>query len=80
MNTTKALTLVDFENEWTDENSSYFVGDISEAIINVNQLIDLCREKGYRIIFTTHVELDSDGEFVQGSKNKELRVLLLAGY
>jgi nicotinamidase-related amidase len=26
----KALILVDVENEWADESSEYFVGDVSE--------------------------------------------------
>ena len=28
----KALILVDYENEWTNKNSDYYVGDISEVI------------------------------------------------
>ncbi|EKE10863.1 MAG: isochorismatase hydrolase [uncultured bacterium] len=68
----KALILVDFENEWIDKNSDYFVGDVSQLVEKTNKLIDHCRKDGYKIIFTTHVEKDSDGEFAPGSKNVEI--------
>jgi len=56
----KALILVDFEKEWMDKDSDYFVGDISEVIEKTNKLIDYCRGKEYKIIFTQHIEKDSD--------------------
>jgi nicotinamidase-related amidase len=68
----KALILVDFENEWLDKKSDYFIGDISEVLKRTNQLIDFCRKKGYKIIFTTHIEKDSDSEFRENSKNTEV--------
>jgi nicotinamidase-related amidase len=70
--TTKALILVDFEKEWTDKSSDYFVGDISELIKKTNKLIDYCRKNDYKIIFTTHVEKDSDEAFAPNSKNVEI--------
>ncbi len=68
----KALILVDFEKEWTDENSDYFVGDISELIEKTNRLIEYCRKNNYKIIFTVHVEKDSDQEFAPNSKNVQI--------
>jgi len=68
----KALILVDFEKEWTDKDSDYFVGNISNTIQRTNELIDTCRARGYKIIFTTHVEKDSDDAFVENSKNVEI--------
>jgi len=68
----KALILVDFENEWTDKSSDYFVGDISDLIKKTNKLIDFCRAKGYKIIFTTHIEKGSDSVFAENSKNVEI--------
>lgn len=65
----KALILVDFENEWIDENSDYYIGDVSKLIENTNRLIDFCRRQAYKIIFIAHVEADSDGAFAPGSKN-----------
>ena len=70
--TSKALILVDFENEWTDKNSDYFVGDISELIEKTNKLIDYCRKNNYKIIFTTHIEKDSNDAFAPNSKNVEI--------
>jgi nicotinamidase-related amidase len=69
---TKALILVDLENEWTNKNSDYFVGDISELIKKTNKLLDYCRKKNHKIIFTTHIEKDSDEAFAENSKNVEI--------
>lgn len=68
----KALVLVDFENEWTDKKSEYYLGDISLTVDKTNQLIDFCRKKGYKIIFTVHVEKDSGGAFAENSRNVEI--------
>jgi nicotinamidase-related amidase len=68
----KALILVDLENEWTDKNSDYFVGDISELIKKTNSLLDYCRKNNYKIIFTTHIEKDSETIFAENSKNVEI--------
>jgi len=70
--TSKALILVDFEKEWTDKSSDYFVGDISKLIEKTNKLIDYCRKNNYKIIFTTHIEKDSDEAFAENSKNIEI--------
>ena len=70
--TSKALILIDFENEWTDKSSDYFVGDISDLIKKTNKLIDFCRKNNYKIIFTTHIEKDSDSAFASNSKNVEI--------
>jgi len=70
--TSKALILIDFENEWTDKSSDYFVGDVSDLIKKANKLIDFCRKNSYKIIFTTHVEKDSDSAFAPNSKNVEI--------
>jgi nicotinamidase-related amidase len=68
----KALILVDFEKEWIDKSSDYFVGDISQLIIKTNKLIDFCRKNDYKIIFTRHVEKDSEEAFAPNSKNVEI--------
>ena len=69
---TKALILVDFEKEWIDKNSEYFVGDTTKLIENTNKLIDFCRKNNYKIIFTTHIEEDSNEAFAPNSKNIEI--------
>jgi len=70
--TSKALILVDFEKEWTDKSSDYFVGDISDVVEKTNKLIDFCRKNNYKIIFTTHIEKDSDEAFAENSENVEI--------
>jgi len=67
----KALILVDFEKEWVDQKSNYFVGNISPVIKKVNRLIKFCRQQQYKIIFTKHIEKDSLNAFTKGSKNVE---------
>src|SRR3989344_6937982 len=62
--TSKALILVDFEKEWTDK--------ISDVVEKTNKLIDYCRKNDYKIIFTTHIEKDSDEAFAENSENVEI--------
>ena len=54
-----ALVLIDFQSEWINPESEYYVGDIQEALGKVNYLIDHCRARGYKIIWTKHREPDS---------------------
>ena len=68
----KALLLIDFQNEWIDKNSEYFVGDISDTIKKTNKLIDHCRKQNYKIIFTRHIEPESTKEFAPKSSGVEL--------
>ena len=57
--TETALVLIDFQQEWTNPESEYYVGDIKEVIVKVNYLIEHCRTREYKIIFTQHREIDS---------------------
>ena len=50
-----ALVLVDFQKEWTNPESDDFLGDIKQLVQRTNKLIDFCRKKGCKIIFTRHV-------------------------
>ena len=68
----KALILIDFEHEWVDRTSEYYVGDISTALRKTNQLIDFCRKKKYKIIFTRHVEKSVAGAFAKNSTGVEI--------
>ncbi|OWK27011.1 MAG: hypothetical protein US76_01180 [Parcubacteria group bacterium GW2011_GWA2_38_13b] len=68
---TKALLIVDWEKEWTDTKSDYFVGDLANATVKINKLIAFCRAGGYKIIFIKHVERGSEDAFVENSKNVE---------
>jgi nicotinamidase-related amidase len=68
----KALILVDLENEWLDKKSDYFVGDISKMLKRTNRLIDRCRARKYKIIFITHIEKGSDSAFAPDSPDVEI--------
>ncbi len=70
--TSKALILVDFQKEWTDKSSDYFLGNISVLIKKTNKLIDFCRKNNYKIIFTKHIERDSDEAFAENSENVKI--------
>ena len=63
-----ALVLIDYQTERTNPNSEYYVGNIQEVIGKVNYLIDHCRVRGYKIIFTKHREIDSLEYFWPESK------------
>ena len=67
----KALLLVDLENEWLDKKSDYFVGDISLMLGRTNRLIDTCRRRGYKVIFITHIE-KTGSAFAPNSKNVQI--------
>jgi ureidoacrylate peracid hydrolase len=68
----KALILVDFENEWIDPKSAEYIGDISKVIKKTNSLLTFCRKKDFRIIFTRHVEKDSKGVWSEKSSGTKL--------
>lgn len=57
--TATALVLIDFQQEWTNPESEYYVGDVQEVVAKVNYLIDHCRTREYKIILTKHREIDS---------------------
>ena len=57
--TATALVLIDFQQEWINPESEYYIGDIQDVITKVNYLIDHCRTRGFKIIFTKHREIDS---------------------
>ncbi|OIO45496.1 MAG: hypothetical protein AUJ28_04040 [Parcubacteria group bacterium CG1_02_37_51] len=69
---TKTLIIVDFQKEWQDKDSDYFVGDLSKLLNKTNQLIDYCRQEKYQIIFIKHVEKGSTTAFVENFQNTEL--------
>ncbi|MFH0808522.1 MAG: isochorismatase family cysteine hydrolase [archaeon] len=70
--TSKALILVDFENEWVDENSEEYVGDISGTIRKTNRLVDFCREKDWKIIWTRHVDKNSNDAWSEDSNGTQI--------
>lgn len=63
-----ALVLVDFQEERTDPDSEYYLWNISPTIQKVNFLIDYCRSREYKIIFTKHNEPGSIKDFWLNSR------------
>ncbi|MBD3252777.1 isochorismatase family protein [Candidatus Pacearchaeota archaeon] len=68
----KALIVIDFQKEWIDGNSEEYVGKIDEVIERVNNLINYSRENNYKIIFTKHLEKDSEDAWSEGSEGVKL--------
>ncbi|NMC36021.1 cysteine hydrolase [Candidatus Beckwithbacteria bacterium] len=71
-----ALILIDFQEQWLDPKSDYFVGDIAKILEKVNRLIQFARKQGLKIIFTRHIEQDSKTDFAPNSKGVEIISLL----
>lgn len=68
----KALILVDLENEWLDKESDNYASGLKETIPAINRLIDYCRSNHHKIIFIRHIEKDSDGAFSDRTKSSEI--------
>jgi nicotinamidase-related amidase len=58
-----ALVLIDYQTEWRNPESEYYVGDLVDIVSKVNFLIDFCKARKYKIIFTKHVEPDAPEYF-----------------
>ncbi|MEM3278209.1 MAG: isochorismatase family cysteine hydrolase [Thermoplasmata archaeon] len=68
----KCLLLIDFEEEWQNRDSKYYLGDFSDRLKNARRLLDAFREKDLMVIFTKHITPDSKTSFVPGSKNVKI--------
>lgn len=71
----KALLIIDWEKEWIDPSSEYYIGsNLSTETERMNQLISKCREQGYKMIFIKHIEPEGEAfitnhtstEFIDG--------------
>jgi nicotinamidase-related amidase len=68
----KALLVVDWEKEWIDPESDYYIGnDLSVETKRINKLIDWARKKNFKIIFMRHLEREENA-FKEGTKGAEL--------
>lgn len=57
----KALIIIDWEKEWINQNSDYYIGsNLEKETQNINQLISYARQNKYRIIFVKHIELEGN--------------------
>lgn len=68
----KTLIIIDYENEWVEPNSKYYVGNISDQISKLRELVQFCRKKGFPIIFTRHIEPESKEAFVPGTSKVDI--------
>jgi nicotinamidase-related amidase len=67
----KSLIIVDWEKEWINVNSEYYIGsDLNEYTNRINRLIDISRSKNFKIIFIKHLEQTGDS-FQKDSENSE---------
>jgi ureidoacrylate peracid hydrolase len=69
MMTIKGILLIDFEEEWRNKDSEYYLGDFTKKIRNAKRLLNAFRQKKLTIVFTRHITLGSKTAFVKGSKN-----------
>lgn len=56
----QALVLIDFQNEWINPDSEYYVNDLSDLLSKTNSLVSFARSNGFKIIWTRHVEERGD--------------------
>ncbi len=63
-----ALVLIDFQEERTDPDSEFYLWNIDPIIKKVNFLIEYCRSREYKIIFTKHNEPGSVDSFWPNTK------------
>lgn len=50
-----ALLVIDMENDFVKSGSPMYVPMANEAVPNIKKLIEICRENGATVIYTTHV-------------------------
>lgn len=57
----KALLIIDWENEWINPDSEYYIGsDLSAETENMNKLIAYSKGIGIKVIFIKHIELEGE--------------------
>lgn len=68
----KALLVIDWQKEYIDSSSDYFVNSsLENETKSLNSLIEKCRRENFLIIFVKHNETEGMN-FLHGSKNAEL--------
>ncbi len=68
----ECLILIDFEEEWRDKTSEYFLGNLNDTINSARKLLMAFRDAKKEVIFTRHVEPDSSNAFKDLTKNTEI--------
>ena len=69
----RALLVIDWQKEYIDKNSGYYVNsNLEKETSSLNEIIIKWREKDYPVIFIRHNETEGEN-FLKGSKNAELQ-------
>lgn len=57
----KTLIIVDWQKEWTEKDSSYYLdSDLIEETNKINSIIEQFRKSGDKVIFLRHIEKEED--------------------
>ena len=67
----RAVIVVDVQNQWAAKDTDYYILGFEDLVEDINDLIEFCREDGDMIIFTQHVETDSE-VFQEGTASSQL--------
>lgn len=73
------LLVVDFQEEWRDKKSDYYLGQFKAQLRNARLLVDYFHEKKWSVIFTRHVEISSTTAFAEGAKGTQIASDLKVG-
>ena len=66
------LLVIDFQEEWRDKNSNYYLGQFKSQLRNASKLVKHFHEKQWPVIFTRHVDVGSISAFADGTKSTEV--------
>jgi nicotinamidase-related amidase len=66
------LLIVDFQEEWRNKKSDYYLGDFKLKLRNASLLVDYFHRKKWPVIFTRHVEIGSATAFAEGTENTQI--------
>jgi nicotinamidase-related amidase len=73
------LLVVDFQEEWQDKKSDYYLGQFKNQLRNTRLLIEHFHRNGWPVILTRHVEVGSTTAFAEGTKNTQIASDLSVG-
>jgi nicotinamidase-related amidase len=67
-----ALLIIDFQEEWRDKKSRYYLGQFKTQLRDASLLVDHFHVKRWPVIFTRHVEVGSTTAFAEATKNTQI--------
>jgi nicotinamidase-related amidase len=66
------LLIIDFQAEWRDKGSEYYLGNFNSKVRNAALLVEYLHKMKLPVIFTRYIELGSTTAFAEGTKNAQL--------